>query len=210
VLFEWVTPRLIESSGFQVRPAHFVERHGLVVIVAIGESVVAVGIGAAGLPIDAELAGVAVLGLVLSACLWWTYFGSDNDEQAERALTAAGPERRPTMAVDAYGVWHLPILYGIVAIASALRHSTGHAFDSLHTAQALALGGGVALFLAGDVLFRRTLGIGRGGGWRAGAALVALGTIPLGTGVAAAAQLAALVAVVGFALVGERRVVAAR
>src|SRR5205085_9703976 len=136
-----------------------------------------------------------------SACLWWTYFGSDNDARAERALTAAGPERRPTMAVDAYGVWHLPILYGIVAIASALRHSTGHAFDTLHTAQALALGGGVALYLAGDVLFRRTLGIGDGG-WRAGAAVLALATIPLGLEVAAAAQLVAIVAVLVCLLLG--------
>jgi len=68
--FEWITPRLTEISDFEVAAAHFVERHGLVVIVAIGESVVAIGIGAAGLAVNGELVAVAVIGLMLSACLW--------------------------------------------------------------------------------------------------------------------------------------------
>jgi low temperature requirement protein LtrA len=204
VVFEWVSPRLTGVSGFQVAPAHFVERHGLVVIVAIGESVVAVGIGAAGLSVDLELALVAVLGLLLSAGLWWTYFGTGDDERAEEALREAGPERRPYMAVDGFGLWHLPILLGIIAVASGLRRATGHGFDPLHTAQAIALGGGLAVYLAGDVLFRRVLGLGRSG-WRVAAAAAALATIPLGTAVAAAAQIGALAAVVAVALGSEGR-----
>ena len=206
VVFEWVTPRLIDDSGFEVAPAHFVERHGLVVIVAIGESVVAVGIGAAGLRVDFELAAVAVLGLLLNACLWWTYFGFDDDARAERALAAAPRARRPRLAVDAFGYWHLPILLGIVAIAAALRRSTGHAFDPLPTAQALALAGGVAVYLAGDVMFRRSLGLGRSRR-RTAAAIAALATIPVGSSGSAAAQIALLVLLVGGALVSERAAV---
>lgn len=70
---EWITPRLIDDSGFDIAARHFAERHGLVVIVAIGESIVVIGIGAAGLAVDLPLVLVASLGLALSACLWWTY-----------------------------------------------------------------------------------------------------------------------------------------
>jgi len=75
----WLLPEIRGLGVFEIEPAHFVERHGLVVIVALGESVVAIGIGTAGLPVDLELIGVAVLGLLLVAGLWWTYFA---DEQS--------------------------------------------------------------------------------------------------------------------------------
>jgi len=145
VVFEWSSPRFTPITGFQVSAAHFVERHGLVVLVAIGESVVAVGIGASGLAVDVELVLVAVLGLLLSAGLWWTYFGTGDDERAEEALREATPARRPYLAVDGFGLFHLPILFGIIAVASGLRHATGHGYDTLTTAQALALGGGLAV-----------------------------------------------------------------
>ncbi|HXD59331.1 MAG TPA: low temperature requirement protein A [Thermoleophilaceae bacterium] len=192
-LFEWLTPMINEPSGFEVGPAHFVERHGLVVIIAIGESVVAVGIGAAGLPIDLELVAVALLGLTLTACLWWTYFGGD-DSRAEIALAGAPPRPRAIMAVKAFGYGHLPILLGIIAIAATLKHTIGHASDELDLAPALFLAGGAALFLLGDVIMRHTLHIGQGR-WRALAAAVVLLTIPLGTEVAGVAQLAAVVLV---------------
>jgi low temperature requirement protein LtrA len=197
-VLEWVTPRLTEQADFQVAPTHFVERHGLVVIVALGESIVAVGIGAAGLPIDLELVGVAVLGLLLSACLWWTYFGGDETE-AEDALAGAPPERRPRMAVDAFGYAFLPLLLGIVAASAALKKATAHPFDEVELARTLQLAGGVALFMAGDALFRAALGLGAAP-WRLGAAVAAFATIPLGTEVSATAQIAALVAILVAAL----------
>ena len=200
-LLEWSTPKLINDEGFEIGPAHFVERHGLVVIVAIGESIVAIGIGAAGLSIDAALVGVALFGLALSACLWWTYFGGD-DERAERALADTPPALRPRMAVNAFGYWHLPILFGVVAIAAGEKKAIGHASDPLTTAQALQLAGGVAVFMVGDVLFRRSLGIARGG-WRAAAAVLALATIPLATELSAFVQLSVLVAMLGGALLAE-------
>jgi low temperature requirement protein LtrA len=206
VVLEWITPRLAgrgeNQQEFEITPAHFVERHGLVIIVAIGESVVAIGIGASGLPVDFELVIVAVLGLLVSAALWWAYFGADDDEQAERALTLAPAPVRPWMALHGFGFAHYFLLLGIVLAAVGLKKATGHAGDDLTTAQALALGGGVAMFLAADVWFRRVLGLGRSI-HRAVAALLALVTVGVGTGVSAAAQLAVLVAILAAALVGE-------
>jgi low temperature requirement protein LtrA len=191
------------QSSFVIAPGHFVERHGLVVIVAIGESVVAGGIGAAGLAVDAELMLAVVLGLLLSAGLWWAYFGADDDEQAERALAEAPARRQPWIALEGFGVAHYFLLLGIVLAAAGIKEAIGHAYDPLETADALVLGGGVALFLAADVGFRRVLGLGRSL-HRALAALLALATIPLGSELAAVAQLAALVVVLAGALAGER------
>jgi low temperature requirement protein LtrA len=191
---EWVVPKIVGNEDFDVAPAHFVERHGLVVIVAIGESVVAIGIGAGALAIDAELVLVAVLGLLLSAGLWWTYFGGD-DERAERALAALSKRARARAALDAFGYAHLAVLLGIICLAVGLKKATGHAYDPLETGPALALAGGVALFLLGDVWFRAILRIGCSLP-RAAGALVALATIPLGTQVAAVVQVGALVIVV--------------
>jgi low temperature requirement protein LtrA len=197
----WATPYIQRPTGFNIAAGHFVERHGLVVLVAIGESVVAIGIGLAPLKLDFELAAVAVLGLALSACLWWIYFGGD-EERAEAALALVPTERRPLVAVSAFGHWHYLILLGVVAVAAAIKQASPHPFATLELAPALELAGGAAVFLAGDVLFRRTLGIGDGR-WRTGAAVLALATIPLGLVVAAAAQIAALVALLVAALVAE-------
>jgi low temperature requirement protein LtrA len=202
-LSEWVTPLLIQSGGFLIAPGHFVERHGLVVIIAIGESVVAVGIGAGGLPVDLALVGVAVLGLLLSACLWWAYFGSGDADRAETALGGAPAYERQWLSVTAFGYWHMPMLFGVIAIAAALRHAIGHASQELSTEQALLLGSGAALFLLGEVMYRRTLGLGRGP-WRVVGAVLAVATIPLGLGVSAAAQLGALVAVLAGAFAAEQ------
>lgn len=203
---EWVTPFLAgggeSQQEFEIAPAHFVERHGLVIIVAIGESVVAIGIGAAGLAVDAELVLVAVLGLLLAAGLWWAYFGADDDAQAEEALTRAPAAERPWMALYGFGCAHYFLLLGIVLVAVGLKKATGHPYDELTTAQALALGGGVALFLAADVWFRRVLLLGRSV-HRAVAAVLALATVVLATRIAAIAQLAALVVLLTAALAGE-------
>ena len=201
---EWVTPQFVRLADFAVAPAHFVERHGLVVIVAIGESVVAIGIGAAGLEVDLELVAVAVLGLLLSAMLWWTYFGTGDDTRAERALAAAPPPRRAELALTAFGYWHLPLLLGVVAAAAGIKKVTAHPGDHLHLAQSLQLAGGIALFMLGSALFRRTLKIGPQR-FRVTAAALAVATIPLGLNVSAAAQLAALAALTALALAAERR-----
>jgi low temperature requirement protein LtrA len=189
---------------FEIAPGHFVERHGLVVIVALGESVVAVGIGATAHALTVGLVAVAVLGLALSACLWWAYFGEGEDRKALEAMRSASPGDRPRLALNGFYHWHLLILFGIIALASALEQAIGHAGEPLSFARALALSGGVASFLAGDALFRRTLSIGELR-WRLAAAPLALAAIPLGTEVSAVAQLGVLVAVMLGSLVLELR-----
>jgi low temperature requirement protein LtrA len=200
LLFWAVTPWLTTVEGFIVSPTHFVERHGLVVIIALGESVVVIGAGAAGLKLDVHLALVALLALALSASLWWTYFSDEGD--VERAMEAAPPQRRNDLALVAFGYWHYGLLLGIVSVAAGLKKSVGAPYDPLDGWIASELSIGVALFLACDVGFRRTLGITHGG-VRLAAALVCVLTIPLGTEIAGVAQVGVLAAIVSGALVLE-------
>ncbi len=204
IVLEFVTPSMLPlDRPIQVRPGHFVERHGLLLLIAFGESVVAIGIGietGAGGRLNPGLAGSALLGLALAAALWWSYFGSD-EERAERALAAAPAEVRPQLAINSYFFAFMPMLLGIVTIAVGVKSSIGHLTTALDPGPAVALGLGVALYLAGDVIFRRVLG----GGpvvVRAGAALLALACVPLGL-VTAIAQLLALVALLVLMLVAE-------
>ena len=205
IVNQFVTPRVSAraSTRLRVRPAHFVERHGLLLIVALGESVVAVGIGLGNVRLDLGLVAAAVLGLALAAGLWWTYFAGD-EEGAERALAAAPMDRRFRLANNAYFYAYIPMLLGVIAIAAGVKRSIGHIAEQLGAGPALALAGGVAIYLTGDVAFRRTLGI-RPVGYRAAAAMLALGTVALGVWVGAGAQLVALVAVLVAALVVEQR-----
>jgi len=196
----WITPWLARVEGFVVSTAHFVERHGLVVIVALGESVVVIGAGAAGADLDAGLVLVALLSLALSAALWWTYFSDEG--RVERAMDAVAPERRPQMAVIGFGYWHFGILLGVIALAAGLKKAVGDPYDPLETWIAAELSVGVALFVACDVGFRWTLGIARGG-VRLAAASAAVATIPMGTELSAAAQVGALAAIVAVALLVE-------
>jgi low temperature requirement protein LtrA len=198
---EWITP-YVSRGGFTVAAGHFVERHGLVILIAIGESVIAVGVGAAEAPLDLQLAAIALLGLACSACLWWVYFGTGDDERAVHALAATPPERQQITAVAAFGYAHLPMLLGIIALAAAEKKVVAHPLDALHDEQAITLGVAIALFLAGDVLFRRALFIGRGPR-RVVAGVLAVATIPLGL-LVAWLQLAALVVLIAGTLVSER------
>jgi low temperature requirement protein LtrA len=191
-----IVPALVPEEAGWLRPDHFVERHGLVVMVALGESVVAVGLGASGIDVSWEMLAVATLGLTLSAELWWVYFMGD-DEQAKEALLEMTPTRWEFYATNVAYYWaHLVMLLGIVCIAAGLERAIGHAFDALGFAQALELGGGTALYLAGHACFRAVLGLSFKP-WRAIAFALALATIPLGTETSALVQLAVLVTVLG-------------
>lgn len=99
MLVQIVTPFLMGIRRFHVEPAHSVERHGLLMLVTFGESVVAIRIGAAGLSLDSGVIASAVLGLALMPCLWSSYF-TGGSERAEHALRTASPERRPRLAIE--------------------------------------------------------------------------------------------------------------
>jgi low temperature requirement protein LtrA len=190
------------ESRFHIQPAHFVERHGALMIVAFGESVADVGIGAEGRPVDAALALSAALGLALTAAMWWAFFGTGDDARAEELLTSAPPGSRPRLVLAAYFYAYIPMLAGIMATAAGLRSSIGHPGATLTAGPAIALAGGVTLFLAGDVAFRRVLGIGRSR-YRTLAAALALAAWPLAVSAGAGAAIALLTAVVAGALAAE-------
>jgi low temperature requirement protein LtrA len=197
----WVTPRFTSVEGFVVAVSHFVERHGLVVIVALGESIVVIGAGAAGLALDVGLALVALLSLALSAALWWVYFS--DEEAVERAFHEARPSGRAQLALAGFGYWHFGILLGIVAVAAGLKKAIGDPYDPLNGWIATELAVGTALFIACDIGFRRTFGIARNN-IRLMAAGAVLATIPLGIVFSAAAQVGAIATLVAAALAVER------
>ncbi|MHC3468929.1 low temperature requirement protein A [Streptomyces sp. 7R007] len=184
-------------------PAHFVERHGLLLIVAFGESVVAIGTGIGRLPLTPGLFGGAFLSLALAVALWWTYFVRD-EELAEAAFRATPPPGRWRLAMNAYYYSFLPMLLGIAYLAAGVKKTLGHLTEHPPAGPALALAGGVALFLAGDVAFRAVLRL-YPLRFRASAAPVALATALLGVRVSAAAELLALVAVLVGMLTVEAR-----
>lgn len=202
VLIQFAAPYLNPIGAFTISPSHFVERHGLVIIIALGESLVAIGVGAEGLELSPLILLVAVLGLSVSYLMWWLYFGGD-DTLAERALTSIDPNRRALAAIHAWGWAHLGLLFGIVAVAAGIKKAVGHPGGHLELPQAAILAGGLAIYLLSDVAFRLILNI-RPVRYRASAALVVVATIPLGV-IAGVVGLAAAVAVLAIMLYLEDR-----
>jgi low temperature requirement protein LtrA len=146
-------PLLFWSEGWQLVPAHFAERHGLIVIIALGESIVAIGVGSNAV-VDAGVVAAAALGTAIAAALWWLYFDVIA-WLAERRLSEATPGRQQNeLARDAYSLLHFPMVAGIVLAALGLKKTLEHVDDPLATVPAAALVGGLALYLLGHVGFR--------------------------------------------------------
>jgi low temperature requirement protein LtrA len=203
VAIQWLSPLIIHPGGwFNIQPAHFAERHGALVIVALGESVAAVGIGAASAGVTFAVILPAVLGLAVSAALWWAYFGDGDDERAEQAMAATDPDRRAGLALATYYA-HIPILLGVVTLAAGTALTIGDPTKPQPAGQALAVAGGAALFLAGSAWFRRALRIGPVALRLAGTGF-ALATAALGTLVSVEVQGAVLLAGIVAMLAAER------
>jgi low temperature requirement protein LtrA len=146
-------PYLFGSEGWKLVPHHFAERHGLILIIALGESIVAIGVGAeAG--VDAGVITAAVLGTALAAAMWWAYFDVVA-LVAERRLSAAevGKEQNE-IARDSYSLLHFPMVAGIVLIALGMKKTLAHVDEPLAPETAFALVGGVAVYLLAHVAFR--------------------------------------------------------
>jgi low temperature requirement protein LtrA len=179
--------------GWRVSPEHFVERHGLVMIIALGESIVAIGIGAAGLPLDAGLIAAALLGIAVVASLWWSYFDWVAFFAQARLAEATGAERA-ALARDLYSYLHLPMVAGIVLFALGLEATLHDVDTSLELVPALGLCGGVALYLLAHVALRLRIGGGLGRG-RPVATILLLGLLPLAREVPSLAALGMVTAV---------------
>ena len=158
-VLHWITPCFIPVSGFSIRSAHFVERHGLIILIALGESVVALGMGLAGRDLRPGFILTSVLGLSVAAVLWWLYFDGE-DERAERALHGADRARSPRLALYAFGYAFFVILGGIIVLAAGVKLAIVRSAQPVPAPAAWFLAGGVATYVVGLAWFRRLLGTG--------------------------------------------------
>ena len=146
-------PYLFGSEGWQLEPRHFAERHGLIILIALGESIVAVGVGAE-VRIDAGIAAAAFFGIGLAAALWWIYFDVVALVAGRRLEQAAVGREQNEMARDSYSYLHFAMVAGIVLVALGMKKTLGDVDESLKTVPAFALLGGTAIYLLGHVAFR--------------------------------------------------------
>ncbi len=180
------------GRGWKVAPEHFAERHGLIVLIALGESIIAIGL-AAGLELDTGVIVAAALGIVVVSALWWLYFDVAAIFARTRLMQATGLELH-RLALHAYSYLHLPMIAGIVLFALGLKTTVGDVGESLDAVPALGLCGGAALYLFAHIafLFRTT---GRVFRRRTVGAVVLLALVPLALAIPALAALALVSAV---------------
>jgi low temperature requirement protein LtrA len=188
------------GGGWQVAPEHFAERHGLIVLIALGESIIAIGLGA-GLELDAGVIVSAALGIVVVSALWWLYFDVAAIIARRRLVQATGLALH-RLALHAYSYLHLPMIAGIVLFALGLKTTFGHVGEALDTVPAVGLCGGAALYLLAHVAFlfqttgrvfrRRTIG-----------AVVLLALVPAALAIPALAALALVSAVCSLVVAHE-------
>jgi low temperature requirement protein LtrA len=194
ILLDFAGPFVFGSEGWRLAPSHFAERHGLIVIIALGESIVAIGVGA-GTEVDAGVVAAAVLGIVVAAGLWWLYFDV-SAIAAERRLASTPPGKEQNeLARDAYSYIHFPLVAGIVLAALGLKKVLAHVGDPLELVPAVALLGGCAVYLLGQVAFRLRM-IARLAVERLVCALALLALVPVATHIPALAALALLAGLV--------------
>jgi len=203
VAVDYVGTQAIGAGGWRLyAPGHFSERHGLIIIIALGESIVAIGVGASGPGISTAVILASTLGIALVAAMWWVYFDV-TALAAERRLARADGVERPRLARDTYSYLHLPMVAGIVLAALGLKKvlayiggDGGHDWnDSLHGIPLAGLHGGPALYLLSLVAFRLRM-VGSISRSRTVAAAVLLATLPIGTRIGALPDLALATGVV--------------
>ena len=154
---DYLGPAVIGMGpGWRVAPEHFAERHGLIILIALGESIIAIGVGA-GFKLGTGVIVGAALGIVVVSALWWLYFDVAAIFARRRLMQVSGVEQA-RVARDSYSYLHLPMVAGIVLFAFGLETTLGHLGEKLETVPAVGLCGGAALYLLGHVafLFRTT------------------------------------------------------
>jgi low temperature requirement protein LtrA len=193
LVIDYLGPTVIPlGRGWRVAPEHFAERHGLIILIALGESIIAIGVGA-GFDLTAGALGAAFLGLVVVSALWWLYFDVAAIFVRNRLRDATGVARSQ-LARDSYSYLHLPMVAGIVLFALGLKTTLNDVGGTLDTVPAVGLCGGAALYLIGQLgfLYRSTGRIFRR---RTVGAMVLLALIPAALAIPALAALALVSAV---------------
>jgi len=190
LLCTYVGAGLSGSTGWRIHPSHLAERYGLVIIIALGEAFVAIGIGARGVDLGLGEIAAAILGLLAATGFWLAYFDFFAIRGERVLIDREGPDRI-ALARDVYAYAHLPMIVGIVLFAFAMKTIVAHVGDELDSVVAFALCGGCAIYLLAYSVVRsrveRRLRASRG---RLAAALLFLLVLPLATAVPALAALA--------------------
>jgi low temperature requirement protein LtrA len=147
------------AQHWNIHAEHFAERHGLIVIIALGESLIVAAAGLTGVEFTADVIAVSFLGVLISCALWWTYFPIAKPE-LERALAATPAADQGNTARDVFSLAHFPMLCGVIAYAVALEEAIAHPGDPLLPSARLALALGLLLFVGGTALamWRATCG----------------------------------------------------
>jgi low temperature requirement protein LtrA len=196
-------PYFFGGAGWRLVPEHFAERHGLILIIALGESIVAIGAGAEG-SLTWEIAGAAVLGIAVICAMWWLYFDVVALVSARRLVRATKGLEQNALARDSYSYLHFPMIAGIILFALGLKKTLGEPDDPLKIVPDVALLGGVALYLLALVAFRyrHVHSINRR---RVLLAIVLLALIPVALELSALVMVAIIVVLVWALIVVETR-----
>ncbi len=193
LLLEYSHFLVMDVSGWRVSPGHFSERHGLIFIIALGEAVISIGIGASGLAIDSAVVIPALLGLGIIVAMWWTYFDV-NALCAERHLRSLGGIPQIRLAQHVYMMAHLPMITGAIFFSLGVKKTLAHTDEILAIIPAVALCGGLILYLLGQVALRARSS--RSVAWPRIVAALALGAL-----IAASPEIEALVLLSAVSLV---------
>jgi len=192
ILIDFGGPAIFGVAGWKIVPAHFAERHGLIIILALGESIVVLGVGA-DVGTSASVLTAAVLGVALASALWWVYFDVVALVTERRLTRAAEGRERNALARDSYSYLHFPMAAGIVLVAVGLENTLHHVDEPLSSVAAFALLGGVALYLLAHVALR--LRNAHSVNWeRLGLAVILVAAVPAVGDVPSLATLAGVVA----------------
>jgi low temperature requirement protein LtrA len=194
-------PFFFGVEGWQLVPHHFAERHGLIIIIALGESIVAIGAGVEG-DVDLGIVVAAVLGAIVASAQWWLYFDIVALVAARRLANAQPGREQNAVARDAFSYLHLPMVAGIVLVALGMKKTLGHVDDPLKIVPAVALLGGAAVYLLSHVAFRWR-NVHRFSAQRVIAAVIAVALIPAALELPALATVAILAALLSALIVYE-------
>jgi low temperature requirement protein LtrA len=203
LVLDMAGPYFFGSEGWRLVPAHFAERHGLIVLIALGESIVAIGVGVAG-ELTFGQGTAAVVGIALAAAMWWMYFDVVALVATRRLVGAPVGRVQNEMARDSYSYLHFPMVAGIVLVALGMKTTLGDYGDPLKTVTAFALLGGLAAYLLAHVAFRYRH-IHTINARRAVLAVILVALVPVATEIAALATLVVVTVLAWLLIVIETR-----
>ncbi len=203
-LVQLISPMAIRvGANFNINAAHFGERHGLVILIVLGESLVSVGLASEHERVDLRLAVGVLAGLLAAAVMWWMYFAGD-DDRAAVAMDAAPPASRPVWAITGYFMAHFVMIFGILLLAAGTRLSVDDLLAPSSWAGSWLVACGAGLYAAGSAAFRLALHFATP--WpRALGAVACLIAVPVGRYGSSAAELAAVAVLLAAPLLAEHR-----